>query len=156
MFYSHSLLSRKSQLGTVWMAAYQQSRLQKSHVIVTDISHTVEQIMFPKAPLALRLSGNLLLGVTRIYSKKVDYLHDDWNKFFSQVIIKLKPVNTSITFQAVTLPDTFELDAMDFGETVNLMESSDSHKKTLDDNTLSEDNIVDEDMYISFHVPGAG
>ena len=78
--------------------------------------------MFPQAPLALRLSGNLLLGVTRIYSKKVDYLHDDWNKFFSQVILKLKPANTGITFQAVTLPDTFELDAMDFGETVNLME----------------------------------
>lgn len=33
--------------------------------------------MVPKVYMALRLSAHLLLGVVRIYSKKVDYLHSD-------------------------------------------------------------------------------
>ncbi|RDX59867.1 Sister chromatid cohesion 1 protein 3, partial [Mucuna pruriens] len=33
--------------------------------------------MDPGVPIALRMSGHLLLGVVRIYSKKVEYLHQD-------------------------------------------------------------------------------
>jgi|AntRauTorckE5430_2_1112549.scaffolds.fasta_scaffold134287_2 hypothetical protein len=40
-------------------------------IFQTDISRSVESIVNPTVPLALRVSGHLLLGVVRIYSRKV-------------------------------------------------------------------------------------
>lgn len=40
------------------------------------------------APMALRLSGQLLLGVVRIYSRKTKYLLDDCN----EALLKIKMV----------------------------------------------------------------
>lgn len=34
-----------------------------------------DALLSPEAPLALRLSGQLLLGVCRLYARKVAYLH---------------------------------------------------------------------------------
>jgi cohesin complex subunit SCC1 len=45
-------------------------------------------------PMALRLSGQLLLGVVRIYSRKTKYLLDDCN----EALVKIK-----ISFQNSTL-----------------------------------------------------
>jgi cohesin complex subunit SCC1 len=46
-----------------------------------------------EAPLALRLSGQLLLGVVRIYSRKARYLLDDCN----EALMKIKLVSLSHT-----------------------------------------------------------
>lgn len=43
-------------------------------VTETSIPSTVDVLLSPEAPLALRLSGQLLLGVCRIYARKVSYL----------------------------------------------------------------------------------
>jgi cohesin complex subunit SCC1 len=37
----------------------------------------IDHILNPSAPYALRMSGHLMLGVVRIYSKKVEYLVTD-------------------------------------------------------------------------------
>jgi hypothetical protein len=42
----------------------------------------------PRAPMALRLSGHLLLGVVKVYSKKIYYLYSDC----SEALIKIKMV----------------------------------------------------------------
>lgn len=47
-----------------------------------------DSILNPEAPLALRLSGQLLLGVVRVYSKKVGYLYVDCN----EALTKMKQV----------------------------------------------------------------
>lgn len=47
-----------------------------------------DSIINPEAPLALRLSGQLLLGVVRIYSRKVGYLFQDCN----DALLKIKSV----------------------------------------------------------------
>lgn len=39
-----------------------------------SIPGTVDVLLNPEAPLALRLSGQLLLGLVRIYARKVAYL----------------------------------------------------------------------------------
>lgn len=44
-----------------------------------SIPGTVDVLLSPDAPLALRLTGQLLLGVVRIYAKKVAYLYQDCN-----------------------------------------------------------------------------
>ena len=47
--------------------------------------------------MALRLSGQLLLGVVRIYSRKAKYLLDDCN----EALLKIKMVNSK------SMPFTF-------------------------------------------------
>ena len=42
--------------------------------------------------MALRLSGQLLLGVVRIYSRKAKYLLDDCN----EALLKIKMVRSSL------------------------------------------------------------
>lgn len=76
--------------------------------------------MFPEVPIALRMSGHLLLGIARIYSKKVDYLFHDCNiiligltKVFSTTQINLPEDAKQAPVQAITLPETLDLDAMD-------------------------------------------
>jgi len=49
--------------------------------------------------MALRLSGQLLLGVVRIYSRKAKYLLDDCN----EALLKIKMVSVYIWFVINTL-----------------------------------------------------
>ena len=46
----------------------------------------MDSIVNPTAPLALRVTGHLLLGVVRIYSRKVKYLMNDC----SEALVKIK------------------------------------------------------------------
>lgn len=79
--------------------------------------------MFPEVPIALRMSGHLLLGVVRIYSKKVDYLYHDCNiiliglsKVFPSTQVNLPEDARQAPVQAITLPKTFDLDAMELDD----------------------------------------
>ena len=42
-----------------------------------SVWYLVDNILNPAQPLALRVSGHLMLGVVRIYSRKVKYLMSD-------------------------------------------------------------------------------
>lgn len=83
-----------------------------------------DYIMYSEVPIALRMSGHLLLGVVRIYSKQVDYLFQDCNyvlsglrKSFASVELNLPEDAKQAPVQSVTLPSKFELDAWDVDET---------------------------------------
>ncbi|XP_078441522.1 sister chromatid cohesion 1 protein 2-like isoform X2 [Wolffia australiana] len=82
MFYSQSLLSRKGPLGAIWIAAHCYKRLRKDQITGTNISSTVDKII-PDVQLSYRVLAYLLLGVVRIFSKKVDYLFHDCNEVLS-------------------------------------------------------------------------
>jgi cohesin complex subunit SCC1 len=75
MFYSNQILARKGPLGLVWIAAHMEGRLKRQQINSTSISASVDTLMDPEVPLALRLSGQLLLGVVRIYARKVSSKH---------------------------------------------------------------------------------
>ena len=49
-----------------------------------------DNISNPDAPLALRLSGQLLLGVVKLHSKKIVYLFQDAN----DALVKVKQVTS--------------------------------------------------------------
>lgn len=49
-----------------------------------------ETIMFPEAPLALRLSGQLVLGVVRVYYRQLEFLDDDAAAAFTK-LLKVQP-----------------------------------------------------------------
>jgi len=71
MFYEHIILAKKGPLARIWLAAHWDKKITKAHVFETNIEKSVEGILQPKVKLALRTSGHLLLGVVRIYSRKV-------------------------------------------------------------------------------------
>jgi len=60
-------------------------------IFQTDISKSVESIVNPSVPLALRVSGHLLLGVLRIYSRKVKYLMNDCTEALVKIKLAFRP-----------------------------------------------------------------
>lgn len=101
--YSDQLLSKQGPLAHVWLAANYDKRLSKqqllntniiqsSHIISTHpISYQSSQVSQTTTvdnakTITLRLSGQLLLGIVRIYSRKTKYLLDDVN----DILYKLK------------------------------------------------------------------
>ncbi|KAJ3387845.1 Double-strand-break repair protein rad21 [Entophlyctis sp. JEL0112] len=79
-------------LARVWLAAHWERKLSKAQFMQTNIQLSVGAIVGDSAgqPMALRLSGQLLLGVVRIYSRKAKYLLEDCNE--ALVKIKMVPV----------------------------------------------------------------
>ncbi|KAI3411715.1 uncharacterized protein J3R85_017674 [Psidium guajava] len=117
MFYSQFILAKKGPLGTIWIAAHLERKLRKNQVADTDIGVSVDSILFPEVPIALRLSSHLLLGVVRIYSRKVGYLFDDCSEAllkvkqaFRSTAVDLPPEESTAPYHSITLPETFDLD----------------------------------------------
>jgi hypothetical protein len=59
---------------------------------------SIKSILNPTDPLALRVSGHLMLGVIRIYSRKVQYLMTDCTEALWRIKLVYKPT----TVDAVT------------------------------------------------------
>ena len=92
MFYSETLLSKTGPLARVWLSANLERKLSKNHILQASVKDSVEAIVAPnQAPMALRLSGQLLLGVARIYSRKARYFLDDC----IEALMKIKMVSHS-------------------------------------------------------------
>ena len=102
MFYSQVILAKKGPLAKVWLAAHWgDKKLARPQIFATDISQSCVDIMNPSVPLALRLSGHLLLGVVRIYSRKVKYVLNDC----TEAMLKLQMAFSSGKQQSQLLED---------------------------------------------------
>ncbi|KAG1809338.1 Rec8 like protein-domain-containing protein [Suillus subaureus] len=92
MFYSEAILSRRGPLAKVWLAAHMERKLSKTQTLQTDIEQAADAIMGQEVEvMALRLSGQLLLGVVRIYSRKAKYLLDDCNEALLKIKMAFRP-----------------------------------------------------------------
>ncbi|TPX71394.1 hypothetical protein SpCBS45565_g01097 [Spizellomyces sp. 'palustris'] len=92
MFYTETLLSKKGKLAKVWLAANWERKLSKSQFLQTNIEAAVHSIIETgQQPLALRLSGQLLLGVVRIYSRKARYLLEDCTEALVKIKMAFRP-----------------------------------------------------------------
>ncbi|CAO2201240.1 unnamed protein product [Urochloa humidicola] len=152
MFYSHTILARKSPLGTVWIAAHLERKIKKPQIEGIDIPTSAESIMFPEVPIALRLSGHLLLGLVRIYSWKVNYLFQDCNRMVTtikttfSVEIDLPVEVEPAPFESITLPPTLNLDDLNLDDVISQINTPDNHQKTLDQITLEEGEYLMVDL----------
>ncbi|KAM5446080.1 sister chromatid cohesion protein 1 [Microsporum audouinii] len=105
MFYSETLLSKTGPLARVWLSANLERKLSKSHILQSDIESSVNAIVDQgQAPMALRLSGQLLLGVVRIYSRKTRYLLDDCNEALMKIKMAFRLTNNNDLPTAAPLP----------------------------------------------------
>ncbi|KAH7888711.1 Rec8 like protein-domain-containing protein [Phlebopus sp. FC_14] len=92
MFYSEAILSRRGPLAKVWLAAHMERKLSKTQTLQTDIEQAADAIIGQEVEvMALRLSGQLLLGVVRIYSRKAKYLLDDCNEALLKIKMAFRP-----------------------------------------------------------------
>ncbi|KAF2319396.1 hypothetical protein GH714_015498 [Hevea brasiliensis] len=101
------------------------------------------------------MSGHLLLGVVRIYSKKVDYLYHDCNviliglsKAFTSTEVNLPENATTAKFESVTLPQTFDLDALDVDLDIYPDGSPDNHVRSQEEITLQDQIPTGRDPYV--------
>lgn len=104
MFYSKFMFVKKGPLSKVWIAAHFHRKLNKTHVLGTDIDVSAKSILDPSAPLALRLSGQLLLGLVRIYQRKVKYLQEDCSDALTKMKMIFRPGNVDLPEGTETAP----------------------------------------------------
>ena len=94
MFYSETLLAKNGPLARVWLASNLERKLSKQTIITENLTQKVTSIIGTganQAPMALRMSGTLLLGVVRIYSRKAKYLMDDAQEALSKIKMAFRP-----------------------------------------------------------------
>ncbi|KAF5619343.1 meiotic cohesin rec8 [Fusarium sp. NRRL 52700] len=91
MFYSHEILSNTQYgVATIWLVATvgksNQKRLTRKAIQQVNVPKACETIIDPGAPLALRLQGNLLYGVSRVYAQQCRYMLSDAEKTQSDMM----------------------------------------------------------------------
>ncbi|XP_042489817.1 uncharacterized protein LOC122069793 isoform X2 [Macadamia integrifolia] len=94
------------------------------HEKFMNLNSCLDSILFPEVPIALRLSSHLLLGVVRIYSRKVNYLFHDCSEAllkvkqaFRSTVVDLPPDESTAPYHSITLPETFDLDDFELPDT---------------------------------------
>lgn len=102
MFYSQVILAKKGPLAKIWLAAHWNSKITKQQIFSTDITDAVENILHPSVPLALRVSGHLMLGVVRIYSRKVKYLMTDCTEAMWKIKMAYRPGDVDLPEEVQT------------------------------------------------------
>ncbi|KAK4771062.1 hypothetical protein SAY87_031594 [Trapa incisa] len=140
------ILAKKGPLGTIWIAAYLERKLRKNQVADTDIGVSVDSIIFPEVPIALRLSSHLLLGVVRIYSRQVNNLFDDCseallkvNQAFRSAAVDLHPEESTAPYHSITLPETFDLEDFELLDNENFLGNyADHHVSAKEQITLQD------------------
>ncbi|KAJ2706838.1 sister chromatid cohesion protein 1 [Coemansia sp. IMI 203386] len=108
MFYAEAILSKKGPLAKVWLAAHLERKLTKAQMLQANIPGSVGAIIGQDQgpPLALRLSGQLLLGVSRIYARKARYLLEDCNDALIRIKMAFRPGAADITSDAMVATHT--------------------------------------------------
>ncbi|XP_071040441.1 double-strand-break repair protein rad21 homolog isoform X2 [Parasteatoda tepidariorum] len=156
-FLTKKLLDEKNLLSKIWLAAHWDKKLNKYQIYSINIENTVKQIMSEEIVLDLRISGHLLFGIVRIFSRKTMYLLNECSSIFSRVkiyqtgLIDLPEPKRKLPLLSATLPDKFE-HFNDFnGERLDELLSS--HQSRTEDITLKETyhniHLIDEEFGIN-------
>lgn len=72
-------------------------RLTKKAILDVNVPKACEKILDPGAPLALRLQGNLLYGVSRVFEQQCAYVLTDAEKTQSDMVTFFRIISTSET-----------------------------------------------------------
>ncbi|ETS84984.1 hypothetical protein PFICI_03009 [Pestalotiopsis fici W106-1] len=96
MFYSHEILANHQYgVATIWIVATMGNksitkRVSKRAIEDVDLARACEKIIEPGAPIALRLQGSLLFGVSKVYQRKCQYMLSDVQKIQGHMMSFLK------------------------------------------------------------------
>ncbi|KAL1970210.1 hypothetical protein VTN77DRAFT_5370 [Rasamsonia byssochlamydoides] len=99
MFYSHEILtSQEHGVATIWLVATLGPRstsrkVNRKAILGVDVPRACDTIMNPEVPMALRLQGNLLYGVSRVYSRQCVYTLTDVQAVLDRMKTALKVIH---------------------------------------------------------------
>ncbi|KAL0080253.1 Rec8 like protein-domain-containing protein [Phycomyces blakesleeanus] len=109
------IITKQGPLARVWLASHWERKLSKSQFLQTNLEKTIDAISITQQqePYALRVSGQLLLGVVRIYSRKTRYLLEDCNEALVKIKLAFKKGNVNMpdinqsvaNLGSITLPE---------------------------------------------------
>ncbi|KAL5983306.1 hypothetical protein ACLOJK_017390 [Asimina triloba] len=156
MFYSQTFLAKKSPLGTIWIAAHLQHKLRKSQVVVTDIPSSVGNSSC--IHLSLRFPFSFFSIKLVVHKFRAPGLNPDAAivaldiSAFASVQVNLPEDATNAPFQSITLPETFDLDALELDDMIYWTQGLDNHLKTFEEITLVEQIPAEGDPYVCFLV----
>jgi len=166
MFYSSTIFVTKGKLAPIWLAANWEKKLTKKEVHELSVRDAVRWIITPSQPLALRLSGKLLMGVVRLWQRKMAYLHEDCNDALRRIKKTLpgdrKKIKGSFaTKQSMTMVsksdvhDLFsdmptDLGMMSVEEMLNFMDEGNAGVTDTVNQARAQDIQLDEDTISSF------
>ncbi|KAI7881451.1 hypothetical protein K492DRAFT_186895 [Lichtheimia hyalospora FSU 10163] len=128
---SDQLITSHGALKRVWIASCWERKISKSQFLQTNLQKTIGKYSYnsvtmtiiryaldaittnDQEPLTLRMSGQLLLGVVRIHSRKTRYLLEDCNGALEKIkqAFKKGDVNmpdirhAQVKMKSITLPD---------------------------------------------------
>ncbi|KAM0439696.1 hypothetical protein ACHAPT_000790 [Fusarium lateritium] len=102
MFFSHEILSNTQYgVATIWLVATvgntAQNKVTRKAIQEVNVPKACETIIHPGAPLALRLQGNLLYGVSRVFAQQCRYVLSDAEKTQSDMMTFFRVMQTSET-----------------------------------------------------------
>ncbi|PLN86142.1 Rec8 like protein-domain-containing protein [Aspergillus taichungensis] len=127
MFYSHEILtSPEHGVATIWLVATLGSKsiarkLNRKAILDVDVPRACGVIKDPEAPMALRLQGNLLYGVSRVHNQQCGYtltdvqaIHDRMRSLFRVIsgggldssAGKARPEQLVLPYDPTFLPET--------------------------------------------------
>ena len=137
------IVSRQSPLAPVWLAANYDKKLTKHQLLSANIVHSSSLITHNETPgtINLRLSGQLLLGIVRIYSRKTKYLLDDVN----DILFKLK---NSFRYATGVSSDAIQVTAAPQNQVITNISSI-----TLQDQVTDLNLLYQEDLRLDDEVP---
>ncbi|WWC87207.1 uncharacterized protein L201_002094 [Kwoniella dendrophila CBS 6074] len=118
-------LVKSGPLAKIWLSAHQEKKLSKAQALGVDVGESVDAILTQDAAQPLRSSGPLMLGVVRIYSRKVGYLFDDCKEARERISLAFRPGIVDLpedqiraSKNAITFPDVRnEFDFLDWSWT---------------------------------------
>ncbi|KAJ8909141.1 hypothetical protein NDN08_005835 [Rhodosorus marinus] len=113
MFYSSEILTRRGPLAEIWTAAtLGKDKIKKGFALKAPIENICTHIVQPRAPLALRLSAQLMVGVCRVFVKKCTIILSDVTDLMSTIQmfnsksaaeIDLPLVDANARFESITV-----------------------------------------------------
>ncbi|KAJ5946092.1 hypothetical protein N7454_002931 [Penicillium verhagenii] len=127
MFYSHEVLtSPECGVATIWLVATLGSRsitrrFNRKAILDVDVPGACNVIVNPEAPMALRLQGNLLFGISRVYHEQCGYTLLDAQTMHDKMVTmlralpgggldpdagKVKPSNLLLPYDPAFIPET--------------------------------------------------
>ncbi|KAL1409780.1 Electron transfer flavoprotein alpha-subunit [Vanrija albida] len=84
------ILEKRGPLWKVWTSAHQEKKLSKQQALGVDVGESVDAIITQDVE-HLRISGQLMLGVVRIYGRKAQYLMDDCKETRERISMAFRP-----------------------------------------------------------------
>ncbi|KAI9274162.1 Rec8 like protein-domain-containing protein [Sporodiniella umbellata] len=136
-------LTKQGPLARVWLASHYERKLSKSQFLQTNIEKTISAIETnqEEEPLALRISGQLLLGVARIYSRKTRYLLEDCNDALVKIKLAFKKSDVSMPDIQHTIANTNAISLQDKITEFDLLLPTVPHDSTLNEFDISMDSL---------------